>query len=461
MTRSLVHADSWGWTFADADDATIRDVSFTITAGERVLITGPSGGGKSTLVRAIAGIDAAELGTSTGSFVRAPQTVGFVGQEPDEQILFPTVAEDIGFVAETAVGTAAEVAPRVQHAMMTVGLTMDGNRGTAALSGGEKQRVAIAAALAGSPDVLVMDEPTAGLDVPNARRVRDAVLHAIASREVALVMVEHRLDEWRDVMDRIVVVVDGRIVADGPITEVLSSRADELRAWGVQVPASAPEPAEPAGSESAGGAANSREEPRDIVLRSTHVTASRGALGRHIAVPDIEVRAGDCVAVMGATGSGKTAALRVWGGLAAPRAGSVQVASLHRPPHRTRPRHLAAAVSSMLQNPAYGFIHRRVADEAPAELLAALGLSHVADHHPHSLSGGERRRLGVAIALAGTPRVVLLDEPTFGQDPHSVFALVTVLRDYVCRGGAVVIATHDEHLVASLGARVVQMGPVS
>lgn len=454
MVTSLVRGIAWGWTFNDSVRPALQDITLSIGAGERVLVTGPSGGGKSTLIRALAGVLDASMGTAIGTLDRPTAVVGYVGQEPDEQILFPTVAEEIGFVAETAVSTPAEVAPRIHAAMTAVGMTFDDSRSTASLSGGEKQRVAIAAALAGSAELLVMDEPTASLDDVNVAVVRDAVAAVVAARAVTLVVVEHRLDVWQDIVDRIIVVANGRVVMDAPFREALRHHAGALREWGVRVPVATNTPNReridrPAEAESGGGC---------VVLRSDRVTAARGAGGAEIAVPDIEVRSGECVALMGATGSGKTAALRVWGGLAAPRDGAVEIVGLRGAPHRASARRLRTAVSSMVQNPAYGFAAQTVLYEASADMCERLGLSGLGSAHPHSVSGGERRRLGVAIALSDAPPLALLDEPTFGQDALSWGALVAVLRDYVRAGGALVVATHDPELVSALGARVVHIG---
>ena len=385
--------------------------------------------------------------TVTGRLERRVPTVGFVGQEPDEQILFPTVGEEIEFVAETTVSTVAKVRRRVGEALRATGITQSRRHPTAGLSGGEKQRLAIASALAGKPPLILMDEPTASLDGTSTKLVVESVARVVDKRRVAVVLVEHHIDVWHELVDRLIVVADGRIVADGPIDEVLTTKRSTLIALGVWVPGhvSVPKPTAP-------------KKNASIVLTATAVKAKRSAHGSVITVPDFELAEGQVVALVGDNGSGKSTALRALGGLLAPLSGDVTYVGVDRAPHKLRPAELIAEVSSVLQNPAYGFGAGRVNDEAPSHERAAVGLKGLDSRHPQSLSGGERRRLGLASALARHPRVLFLDEPSFGQDANSWLDLIDRLRDFLAGRGAIVVATHDQRFIDAMAHQVIHIG---
>ena len=433
----------WSLQFPGAERPALDRISLSVKRGERILITGPSGGGKSTLIRAIARIHDSSIVTTSGEFVNNSSSIGFVGQEPDEQILFPTIGEEVGFVAETAVPTARQVRGRVSEALKALGIRSKRSRLTSRLSGGEKQQLAIATALAGAPDIIVLDEPTASLDAESIDLVHAAVSDAVVSEGRTLVIVEHHIDVWRDLVDRIVVVADGRIVADGPIDRILTTKKTALVAVGVWVP----------GHDWTLAPTAPRNNAAPVL--STHNASFRSARqSKRISIPDFTLHEGEVVALVGPNGSGKSTVLRMLGGLIAPSKGEIKYVDTTQRPHRLKPHELVTHVSSVLQNPSYGFGAGRVDDEAPAHERAAVGLTGFDARHPQSLSGGERRRLALATALSRHPRVLLLDEPTFGQDAGAWHDLVDRLRDFVEGRGTIVIATHDTRLVSALAHRV-------
>jgi energy-coupling factor transport system ATP-binding protein len=446
VTDSLIEFKGWSLSHPGSDDAALRDITLRVRPGERILITGPSGGGKSTLLRAMAGLHDAASTESSGSLVRYASAVGFVGQEPDEQILFPTVGEEIEFVAETTVSTVRKVRRRVGEALRATGIIHSRRHATANLSGGEKQRLAIASALAGKPPIILMDEPTASLDAASTDLVVKSVTRVIEKRTVALVLVEHHIEVWHALVDRLIVVADGLIVDDGPIESVLTKKRSTLIALGVWVPGhvTAPKPTSP-------------KRNASVVLRSTNLVVHRAATRSRISVPDFELAEGEVVALVGDNGSGKSTVLRALGGLLAPERGEVRYAGVERAPHKLTALELVGEVSSVLQNPAYGFGSGRVNDEAPPHERAAVGLKGLDSRHPQSLSGGERRRLGLASALSRHPRVLFLDEPSFGQDANSWLDLIDRLRDFLAGRGAIVVATHDQLFIAAMAHRVIRV----
>lgn len=276
MSGRLVSFKHWSLAFNGSDFETLRDITLKIAPGERVLITGPSGGGKSTLVRAIAGLVDASTVTEYGTRTNRAKSVAYVGQEPDEQILFPTIRDEVAFVAETAVSDPSEVEDRIQEALHSAGVTNPIESSTGHLSGGEKQRVAIATAMASRPDLLVLDEPTASLDGISMETVRDAVHRVITDSDSALVIVEHRIKLWRKLVDRIVVVADGRIALDGPLDEVLATQRGALVALGVWVP-----------GHSRATKPNSRQRGAKTVLSTRKLVVTR-AEGASLSPPVLE-----------------------------------------------------------------------------------------------------------------------------------------------------------------------------
>jgi energy-coupling factor transport system ATP-binding protein len=471
-----VRARGWGWRHAGRLAWALHDIDLTVDAGERLLLLGASGSGKSTLLAALAGVlggddDGDDAGTLTvgGRDPRAARgAAGLVLQDPDSQVIMSRIGDDVAFGCENLGVPREQLWRRVREALDLVGLRLPLEHPTDALSGGQKQRLALAGALAMRPGLLLLDEPTANIDPDGVREVRDAVAAVLASTGSTAVIVEHRVEEWLDVVDRIVVLgADGGIVADGDPRSVLDAQGAALAAAGVWVPGREPRIARRPGP-----------TDRPPLLMGESLTLARvpgHPLVATVTRPvNLTVSAGEALALTGPNGSGKTTLALTLGGLLAPAAGQVRAsqslaASIAPEPIHWRSRELVSRIGSVFQAPEHQFLTPTVRDELglgprtlklPAaevssrtdDLLARLGLEALADANPFTLSGGQKRRLSVGAVLATRPRVLVLDEPTFGQDALTWAALVELLEQVRSDGAAVVAATHDPWLVDSMGA---------
>lgn len=362
---------------------------------------------------------------------------GLVQQDPASSLVMSRVGDDVAFGPEWWGVAPDEIDGRVAEALDAVGLRLGLDHPTARLSGGEAQRLAIAGVLALRPGLLLLDEPTANLDPAGVLAVRDAVQRALDRTGATLVLVEHRSGPWRSLVDRVV-----ELDAD-PLPE-------EPARWSWAPPG-------------AGAALLGAEQ-----VRHRH----RGAQRDSPSEVSLELHEGRALAVSGANGAGKTTLALALGGLLRPSGGRVRVRfgpDQDRDLHRWRAGRLAGVVGSVFQRPEQQFLTPRVDLEvelgaqragraAPVrragDLLEQLGLAGLAGADPHTLSGGEQRRLSVACVLAAEPRVLVLDEPTFGQDAGTWAALVALLQQLLDGGCALAAVTHDPALADALAAEV-------
>ncbi len=454
----------FGWRHAGRRAWAVRGVDLRIAHGERVLLLGPSGAGKSTVLAALAGLLPEDSGEAEGTVEidgleprKARERVGIVFQDPETQLVMSRSGDDVAFGLENRGVPAGEIWPRVDEALHQVGFGYGRDRPTAALSGGEQQRLALAGTLALRPGLLLLDEPTANLDPAGAALIRTAVQRALTA-DTTLVVVEHRVADALRLVDRVVVLEPGGGVrADGPPEAVFAAHGARLAADGVWVPG------HPVAARRAVTAAT------DELVRTTAVTRKD-----RLPAVSMSVRAGEAVAVTGPNGAGKSTLALLLGGLLAPTSGRVEAAP-GGAPHRWRAATLAGRIGSVFQDPEHQFVTHRVADElalGPRRtgrpepevaaivdgLLQRLRLDRLAGANPYTLSGGEARRLSVATALATAPRLLVLDEPTFGQDRRTWAELIDLLADLRDAGHGVVTVTHDEDFVAALADRVLDLG---
>ncbi len=490
MAGARIVADGWAYAYPGRADPVLADVTLAVDPGQLVVLMGASGSGKSTLLAALAGTlpegsaagrlevsaDDASAGPTGGRpdpsrVLPGPPRVGLVQQEPEANVVMDGVGDDVAFPMENAAVPTQAIWPRVGTALAEVGLDVEWDRRTGQLSGGQQQLLALAAAAVAHPDLLLLDEPTANLDPGAAAAVLGAVARVRAAEGCTVLVVEHRVEPWLAQADRVLLVEDGTVrdLTPADLRTHLATRPESAaRIWldHDHLPARPP-------TKGPGG---------QVLAMAGVVVAGR------LAATSLVARAGEVVALTGPPGSGKSTLLSVLAGLLEPTAGTVclHTGSGVAPsgpaptgPTRCDPwdwpaEEVAATFGVVFQNPEHQFVTGRVLDEVrhglagagvppaqarsrSAEMLTRLHLTALAERNPFTLSGGEQRRLSVGTALAMDPGILLLDEPTFGQDPTTWAELVAIIADHRDAGGTVVLATHDPALVQALAAREIRL----
>jgi energy-coupling factor transporter ATP-binding protein EcfA2 len=387
-------------------------------------------------------------------------------QDPASQLVMERVGDDVAFGLENLAWPMVAMRARVPEALGAVGLTGFEGRRSTRLSGGEQQRVAIAGVLAARPGLLVLDEPTANLDPEGAAAVF-AILADLRSRRAAtIVLVEHRAALAWPLADLVLALDDdGRPIDVGPPKDVLHRSAERLEAAGVWLPED--------GSAAGAGATHLPARPRAQLGTIPILTMASVRFGFEPGEPvlrsvDLEVVAGERIALVGPNGTGKTTLLRLALGLLKPVAGEVRLGG--RDPRRLAGTELARQVGYVVQDPELGFLADTVLEEVelgldPDQVRYAhelcdrlrLPLERFGDRSPYRLSGGEQRRLSLVTGLARRPLLLALDEPTFGQDRRGHEALVAALDELVGQGSAMLAATHDERFVRDATDRRVEL----
>ena len=493
MTLAFEHVT---YTYAGALAPALDDVSFEVGEGEFVVVAGLSASGKSTVVRAACGLVPHFHGGEFGGRVVAEgldtrehgpaeiaAVAGTVAQDPETQVVLGTVRAELAFPLENRGHGAAAIARGVEETALALGIAHLLDRSTSTLSGGELQRVALAAALAGRPRIVLLDEPTSQLDPVAGDELVWLLRRLNEEWGTTIVLVEHRLERCLAAADRVLALADGRLACDAPPPGFLEWAAAQspaletpaarlleraglrpppagvkearatLRAQGMLPEAAPPDdhegvrPANVKGSDPATRPARLRGRPGvpGASAPALHVDGVWHELrgGRSLLRGvDLAIAPGECVALMGRNGAGKSTLLRHAAGLLEPTRGKVRT---------------SGRVALLLQHPGDYLLHEHVGDEAPAGARAAAGLEVDADRHPRDLSGGERQRLALAVVMGEEerPAVVCLDEPTRGLDRAAKGALADRLRALAAEGCGVVVATHDAEFAATFAERVV------
>lgn len=553
--------EHWGYRHASRRAFAVRGLDLTIKAGQRVLLLGASGIGKSTILSGAAGligndfvaknsakdsvensedsaksqqttlVEDADGGVSEGCVLvdgvpvrRARGRVGLVLQDPDAQAIFQRLGDNVAFGPENMNVPRGEIWDRVRKSLKEVGL--DGlqlHRSTSHLSGGQMQRLALAGALAMQPSVLLLDEPTANLDPDGTQQIVGAVRAVLDSTHATMVLVEHHAEPWIDMIDRVVVLglendeaANGKaannetvhdddiaratssrtvIVADGTPDEVFNRTDLDFEDLGIWLPERYKKNVKSSANESfvINSSANAESSEKyyencnpaegygEVLLSTKDLAISHRSepIARHI---NLEFKAGQITALVGANGAGKSTLSLTLAGLLPAVSGEVVASDAlaqganGTDPMKWKSPDLAKRISYVFQNPEHQFACGSVldevmlgplrtgvsADEARAkaqELLKRFRLARYAKANPYTLSGGEKRRLTVAASLAAAPRVLILDEPTFGQDRKTWLQIIRLIASLRSEGVSIIVVTHDRELVEALGARLVELVP--
>lgn len=471
---AAVEAIDWGWRHAGRKTWAIRHLDLRIEEGERVLLLGASGSGKSTLLAALAGLmHAPESGDEEGELLfegaptrAATDKVGLVFQDASTSLVMNRVGDEVAFGLENRAVPSEEIWSRVRRALRAVDFSYELSHLTDHLSGGEQQRLAIADVVAASPRLWLLDEPTANLDPDGAALVRATLESVLATSGATLILVEHRVAPVLDLVDRVIALESGGgLIADGTPGEVFSRDSEALCAAGIWVPGAIPSRLAPV-----------RSPGLPIVTTDDVGVRYPGAERDALVDANLTAYAGQALAISGANGSGKSTLALVTASLLKPSRGAARFTAggPSIPYAKWKPRDLVKWVGTVFQEPEHQFVKSTVANELAVgplhvhmpeseirrlvgEFLERLGLSALADANPFTLSGGEKRRLSVATALITSPLLLILDEPTFGQDARTWGEIAEILGDQRDSGQAIVVATHDEDLITVLADRHIEL----
>lgn len=524
--------DNWGYRHATRKHFAVRGLNLTIEAGQKVLLLGASGIGKSTILAGAAGIIGSNVilssekseeseesngmipvededgGISEGCVyvddIPVRQAIGKVGlvlQDPDSQAIFQRLGDNVAFGLENMNVPHELIWQQVNESLKKVGLEgLQLHRSTSHLSGGQQQRLALAGALAMKPSILLLDEPTANLDPNGVDQVVKAVKNVLDSSHSTMLLVEHHAEPWIDMIDRVVVLgldedisesesleevhdddiarssfARTIIVADGTPDEVFNRSDLDFTDLGIWLPSRYKKSDDISykldyDSSNANG---------DVILSTKDLSISHTdkPIAEHI---NLEFKSGQITALVGANGAGKSTLSLTLAGLLPALSGSVVASDKlsnglnGTDPIKWKSSQLAKRISYVFQNPEHQFACGTVLQEVmlgplrtgmsdedarkqAESLLKRFSLLQYADSNPYTLSGGEKRRLTVAASLAAAPSVIILDEPTFGQDRKTWLQVINLIESLHKDGICIIVVTHDKELVSALGARVIEL----
>ncbi|WP_043932538.1 ABC transporter ATP-binding protein [Bacillus sp. EB01] len=466
--------------FYNRSTSILNNISLSINKGEKVLILGPSGSGKSTLISALAGIIPEHVEAEVSGEVFLRSRAGVMLQDPDSQFCMLRVDEEIAFSLENQSIPRSEMEPIILDLMNKVGLKVDRKTSIETLSGGMKQRLALACLLGLEPEVLFFDEPTAQLDPAGRMEIFDLLKQLSQTTNKTMVIVEHVLDGCIDWMDRVIMINEsGSIIADGEPEEIFRNYNHEMEEAGIWRPKLFPykwmdvvENTSHPLSIKLTNKLKTNHQARvyaDTLIRTEHVEFWYGkkTIVKNI---NIDIHKGEWISIVGANGSGKSTFLKSLIRLAPIKNGSIhfQNKEIEKWPDKE----LYEKAGFVFQNPELQFITDTVFDEIAfggrqrnwqeeqihaktVQLLREFKLESLYNSHPFTLSMGQKRRLSVATMLLFDQPLLLLDEPTYGQDEKTANELIKRLKERQEKGTTIVMVTHDMELVDTYSDQVI------
>ncbi|MFJ7930828.1 ABC transporter ATP-binding protein [Peribacillus sp. NPDC096448] len=455
----IVSVEKLRMKFPGDESLIFKDLSLSFDQGEKVLLLGPSGCGKSTLLQVLSGLipNSIEVPMKTEK-LKCPSSWGYVFQDPDSQFCMPFADEEIAFVLENLSVPKEEMKEKIQNHFRKVGLNL-GHTSIETLSGGMKQRLAIASVLALEPEVIFLDEPTAMLDPEGTKEIWELLKEV--GRDKTVIIVEHKIDHVLEFIERIVLFNDdGQIIADGPRDTILSLYKNEMKEHGIWFPG--------VWDEYIQKYAPIREHPFTDDSPLMDVKGFRGFRNKEekIKVEELKVHSGEWIVIRGENGAGKSTLLHALMQFIKTK-GKYEL--LGTPIKRVK--NPTDHMTFVFQNPEFQFVANTVyeeiayslridkrpqqeIDERVRSLLKVFRLEAHRDKHPFQLSMGQKRRLSVAASIVIDKKIILLDEPTFGQDSKNTFALLEWFEEYRRRGVTVIMVTHDDHISENFATRI-------
>jgi len=479
----LISVSDLTFTYLGRNFPTLVRINFTIQPGEFVLLTGPTGCGKSTLLKALNGLIPHESGgwiegcvkvcgldTQKSSMRELTQIVGMVFQSPEDQLFSALVEDEVAFGPENLCLTKEEIELRIDRSLAMVGMDTMRDRPISTLSGGEKQRVAIAAVLAMQPKILLLDEPLSQLDPQGARQIL-AVLRSLNEHGMTIIIIEHRLPEVINLVSRVMIMNNGEIILDRPKEEAVQQRA-LFNKLGL-IPPLSPRLTLADLPRRLSARDTSQQEDTSVSITAENLWFRYSKNSDYsLKGVSVKIQRGEMVAIVGNNGAGKSTLLLHLAAILKPEKGKVSFSGNGH--GRLNPYQLAGKVGIMFQNSDLLLFSSTVRQEVefgpkalsfPPKLinqivfkiLNALNITHLVEDIPQGLSKGQRLRVAAASILSLCPELVLLDEPTCGQDRIHIQGLMGYLRELTSTGLSAVFITHHLETAAEYADRILVM----
>lgn len=459
----ITEVDNLRLKYTGAESLLFKDLSLSFNKGEKVLLLGPSGSGKSTLLQVLTGLIPHSIEVPMkADKVQTPNSWGYLFQDPDTQFCMPYVDEELAFVLENLQIPRSEMTTLMSDYLSQVGLSFDDlHTNIKTLSGGMKQRLALACVLALEPDVLFLDEPTAMLDPEGTKDVWDTIKKI--GKDRTLIIVEHKIEHIIDSVDRVVILNEhGKVVADGASKFIFKEYKDILIEQGIWYPKVWNDYLRKTKKKNPQIHADSNQTPALIL---NNFAGYRGKT-KKIEVDNLAVYPGEWITVVGENGAGKSTLLHALIQLIK-STGQYNIFGIDN----TEVDQITDYISFVFQNPELQFITNSTYDEIAftmkreqwseykineriTALLNQFNLNHVQQNHPYQLSMGQKRRLSVAASIVKKQPILLLDEPTFGQDAKNTFSILEQLEDLRKTGSTIIMVTHDQQIVKHFSSRV-------